>query len=103
MVNTRHGVIWVDGVEVGLKPDTHPFLFVELLARACPSRIPSVDLSKQLSPHRDDDTTAARHAKRDAKRAIIEALDAGGQELQGDPFPSAGRGAYRCALPAEVH
>lgn len=102
VVDTRHGAVWVDGVRVGgLAPDTHPFKFVELLARASPSTISSGDLSAKLSPNRKDDTTAARHAKKEAKNAISEALVSEGREPIGDPFPNASR-AYRCALPAYV-
>ena len=102
VVDTTHGAVWVDRVKVdGLTPDTHPFKFVEMLARASPRAVSSADVSAKLSPNRDDDTTAARHAKRDAKKAIAAALASAGREPIGDPFPSAAR-AYRCALPADV-
>lgn len=103
VVDSGHDAVWVDGVRVeGLAPDTHPFKFVELLARASGAAVSSVNLSSALSPHRMDETTPARHAKRDAKNAIAAALAAAGREPVEDPFPSAGRGAYRCALPADV-
>jgi hypothetical protein len=102
VVDTVHGAIWVDGVKIdGLKSDTQPFKFVELLARASPAALSSADLSKKLSPHREDETTAARHAKRDAKKAITAALVSAGREPIDDPFPS-GACTYRCALPADV-
>lgn len=103
VVDTGHGAIWVDDVKVdGLRPDTHPFKFVELLARESPKTVSSADLSAKLSPNRDDDTTAARHAKRDAKKAITTALVSAGREPIDDPFPSASRGTYRCVLSAVV-
>lgn len=103
VVDTIHGAVWVDDVQIGgLVIDTHPFKFVEMLARAAPQRVSSADVVAEISPHREDDTTPARHAKRDAKKAIVNALAAAGKELGGDPFPSAGKGCYRCALGADV-
>lgn len=101
VVDTGHGAVWVDGVRVeGIAPDTHPFKFVELLARAAGVAVSSAELSTALSPYRTD--SPARHAKSDAKKAIAAALAAVGREPVEDPFPSAARGAYRCAMPADV-
>lgn len=102
VVDTVYGSIWVDGVKIeGLKPGTHPFKFVELLARACPEALKSTDLSRRLSLAREDGTAAARKAKRGAWRAIREALAAHGRELELELFPNCG-GAYKCALQSEV-
>ena len=105
IVDTQHGVVWVHEVEVpGLKPDTHPFRFVEELARASPGPVSSEQLSRQLSKNRDDDSTAARKAKSKARRAITEALASAGMSLGvDDPFPTVPGGAYKCALAADVY
>lgn len=102
VVDTVEQSIWIDGVKIGgVKPETQPYMFVELLARAAPAAISSAELSRKLSPHRQDETTVARHAKQDARKAIKEAMASVGREFRDDPFPSASK-AYRCALPADV-
>lgn len=102
VVDTQRGTVWVDSVIVdGLKDDTQPFNFVLELARACPYGIPSAELSQRIASGRDDETTAARQAKRVAKKAIAEALANAGKEPLEDPFPNLSK-SYRCTLPTYV-
>jgi hypothetical protein len=102
VVDTHFKKIWVDGVEIrGLTPDSHPFRFVEMMARGGSAPVSSESLCTHLSPARDDDSTTARQAKNAAKKSIQESMAAANHEVE-DPFPSAGKGFYRCILPAHV-
>lgn len=101
VVDTRIGKVWVDGVEIGgLPTDSHAFQLIELLARRSP--MSAEDVVAKISPGRQDGTTAARQAKSNAKQMIVEAMAAAGRTFDEDPFPSAGRGLYRCAFPSFV-
>ena len=101
VVDTRLRAAWIDGVEIkGLTSDSHEFKFIELLAR---HRIISAqDIVAKISPGRQDDTTAARQAKTRAKQLIAKAMANAGRALEEDPFPTAGRGFYRCILQSYV-
>ncbi|MDP8983020.1 MAG: hypothetical protein M3O35_20785 [Acidobacteriota bacterium] len=102
VVDTRLQKVWVDGLEINNLPaESHPFRFIELMARSC-GPMSLNEISAKLSSGRQDGNTTARQAKGNAKRIISEALLADGRELDGDPFPSAGGGFYRCALPSHV-
>ena len=101
VVDTRIGKVWVDGVEIGgLQTDSHAFQLIELLAKKSP--VSADEVVAKISPGRQDDTTAARQAKSQAKQAILAALAAAGRSLNEDPFPTAGKKLYRCALPPFV-
>jgi hypothetical protein len=102
VVDTRLQKVWVDGLQINNLPaESHPFRFIELMARSC-APMSLNEISAKLSSGRLDGNTTARQAKGNAKRIISEALLADGRELDGDPFPSAGGGYYRCALPSHV-
>jgi hypothetical protein len=102
VVDTKFKKAWVHGIEItGLQPDSHAFRFIEVMARN-PSRFSCDQMSATLSPGRQDGTTPARQAKNQAKKIIIEAMAAAGRSLDDDPFPSAGPGHYRCALPPYI-
>ena len=104
VVDTRLGKVWFDGVEVpALRPETHPFMLVEAVARACPRAVPKTDLSSSLSSSRVDGDTSARQAKSQAVRLIRAATAAAGRALEPllDPFPSMG-GSYRCVVSSYV-
>ena len=60
------------------------------------------DVVAKISPGRQDDTTAARQAKSQAKQIIAAAMAGAGRTFDEDPFPSAGKKLYRCAVPAFV-
>lgn len=97
IVDTRRGVIWYDRIEVpDLKPGTHQFQFIELLARTAPGAVSKDDLVKHLSCGRSDGDQAARSAKAKAKKAIGAALEAAGIRFQ-DPFQSED-GCYRLTV-----
>lgn len=101
VVDTQIGKVWVDGVEIGgLPTDSHAFQLIELLARQSP--VSADDVVAKISPGRQDDTTAARQAKSQAKQIITAAMAAAGRTFDEDPFPSAGRKLYRCVFPAFV-
>jgi hypothetical protein len=101
VVDTRIGKIWVDGVEIaGLQVDSHAFQFIELLAKKSP--VSADEVIAKISPGRQDDTTAARQAKAQAKQAIVTAMAAADRKFDEDAFPIAGKKAYRCALPPFV-
>ncbi|HEU0297899.1 MAG TPA: hypothetical protein VFR37_00550, partial [Longimicrobium sp.] len=103
VVDSQHGVIWFDGIKIPeLKPGTHPFRFVELLARRSPDAVSKKALTADLSGARDDGDTVVRQAKFKACGLIRQALARVGRSLDGDPFPTAGVGAYRCALASYV-
>jgi hypothetical protein len=94
--------VWIDGVEIaGLVPEGHPFKFIELLARNS-VRVSSDDITKVLSPARQDGNTPARQAKTAAKKAISDAMTKAGRAANEDHFPSAGNGFYRFVLPPYV-
>ncbi|MGC4052854.1 MAG: hypothetical protein QM757_26300 [Paludibaculum sp.] len=102
VVDTHCKKVWVDGVEItGLAPGSHPFRFVELMARAT-APLDSQELSAQLSSSRGDEDVTTRQAKSKARQLIRESMSAAGRSLNEDPFPPAGIGSYRCALPAFV-
>jgi hypothetical protein len=101
VVDTQLGKVWVDGVEIGgLPTDSHAFQLIELLARR--SSVSADDIVAQISPGRQDGTTAARQAKTHVRQMIAAAMTAAGSTFDEDPFPCAGRGLYRCALPPYV-
>jgi hypothetical protein len=103
VVDTGRGQIWVDTVEItGIPAGTHPFQFVEMLARSPTGCVSANEIVSKLSSGREDDTAAARQAKITAKRSIVEAMTAAGRTFVDDPFPSGGRGSYRCILPGFV-
>jgi len=103
IVDTQIGKIWVDGIEVpGLRAGTHPFTFVEALARASPRPVSMETLKMQLSGARADGDTTARQAKNTARKNIAEALSAAGRMVDDDPFPTGPAGHYRCALLTHV-
>jgi hypothetical protein len=102
VVDTKFNKIWIDSVEIlGLQPDSHSFRFIVALARS-PLRVSSNDISEMLSPGRQDGNTPARQAKNQARKIIIAAMAASNRSFDEDPFPSAGPGHYRCALPSYV-
>lgn len=103
VVDTVRGTVWVDGIEItGLKPDTQPFKFVEMLARRAPSPVSAWEITSTLSGARKDDTTAARQAKRNAGNIIREALARAGRSVESELFPICGKAAYRCPLVSYV-
>jgi len=103
VVDVRLKKVWVDGIEiVGLKPDTHAFRFVELLAKSRGALVSADDITAGLSVARQDGTTTARQAKNAAKKIIVDAMAVAGRTFVVDPFPSAGTGFYRCAFPSYV-
>lgn len=103
VVDTRLKKVWVDDIEiVGLKPDSHAFRLVELIASSRGRPVSTSDLTAELSAARQDGNTTARQAKNAAERIIIEAMAAAGYTLGDDPFPAAGTGFYRCAFPSYV-
>lgn len=102
VVDLKLKKVWIDGVEIDtLKPDSHPFNFVTLMAKSAPQPVSSHEISAKLS-NRDDENTAARQAKKDAKTFISQAMTAAGRKWSDDPFPSGGPGCYRCALTSFV-
>lgn len=103
VVDNRFKKVWVDGVEIaGLTPDSHAYRFIELLAEKKGIPISTDAITAELSAARQDGDTTARQAKSSAKGIIKLAMTAAGQALDEDPFPSAGTGLYRCALPSYV-
>lgn len=102
VVDTKFNKIWIDDIEIpGLQADSHSFRFIEAMARS-PLRVSSNDMSEKLSPGRQDGNTSARQAKTQVKKIITAAMAASGRSFDEDPFPSAGPGHYRCALPSYV-
>ena len=102
VVDTKFSRIWIDDIEiVGLQPDSHPFRFIEIMARSS-VRVSSEEMSTKLSPGRQDGNTSARQAKNQVKKTITAAMAAAGHSFDEDPFPSAGSGHYRCAFPSHV-
>jgi hypothetical protein len=102
VVDTLMKKIWIDGLEVrDLPSESHPFRFIEMMARAH-NPISHDKITATLSSGRQDGTTTARQAKTNAKKLIDKTLTDAGKTLELDPFPSAGLSLYRCALPAHV-
>jgi hypothetical protein len=81
---------------IGLQTDSHAFQLIELLALKSP--VSADEVIAKISPGRQDDTTAARQAKRQAKQAIAAAMAASGRIFDEDPFPPAGKKLDRCAF-----
>lgn len=99
VVDTRLGIIWFDGIEItGLKPRTHPFRFIQILAQNAPATINKHEVAAQLSASRTDGDQTTRTAKMTAKRLIKAALEAKGLIFE-DPFRSE-NGFYRLVVPA---
>ena len=102
VVDSKQKRIWIEGVEItGIQPDTHGYFFVEALARH-PGPLSLEELSKKLSQGRQDGDLSARQAKTHIRKMIAEAMAAAGRSFDEDPFPTGGRGCYRCALPPYV-
>ena len=98
VVDNQFKKIWIDGVEIeGLPSDSQAFGFMEQLARN-PTSVSSDELSKVLSPGRQDGDATARQAKCKSNKLIREALRKAGRDFDEDIFPNAGRGCYRCAV-----
>ncbi|RNL64480.1 hypothetical protein [Zhongshania marina] len=101
VVDSRLGKIWVDGIHIaGLDPGTHPFRFVELLAKSAPNPINKHDLASQLSESRNDGDQTARSAKTAANKKIKTALENEGRSFE-DPFKSE-NGLYRLIILAHA-
>jgi hypothetical protein len=101
VVDTRHGKVWFDGFEIAdLTPGTHPFRFVEIMARNSPGTVNTHDLTAQLSSGRTDGDQTARSAKASAKKIIEAALKAHGRSFE-DPFKPE-KGCFRLTVPAHV-
>jgi hypothetical protein len=100
VVDTQFKKVWVDGVEIGGLPP-HAFRLIELMARSS-TCVSTERISAELSPGRQDGNTPARQAKSSARAIISQAMTAAGLAFDEDPFPSAGSGFYRCALPSYV-
>jgi hypothetical protein len=104
VVDTKHGKIWVDGVEItDLHQGTQPFRFVEMLARQSPAPMSSYALIDEMSGGRQDGDTAARQAKTAARKAIAKAIATarGGEKVSDDFFPTQA-GSYRCIIRSHV-
>ena len=103
VVDTKLGKVWVNKVPIEtVMPDSQPYKFIEILAKANGAPVSSKDLNNQLAPGRTDEDVATRQAKRDAKALIRVALEAAGQPDPTEWFPVFGKKMYRCALPAFV-
>lgn len=101
IVDTIRGTIWFDRILVpDLKPGTHQFLFIEVLAKNAPAAVTKDELVKQLSYGRSDGDQAARSAKAKAKKAIEDALQRSARRFE-DPFRSE-NGCYRLTVAAYV-
>ena len=101
VVDSKSGSVWIDGVQIdGFTLGTQPFRFVEMVARQCPTVVPTNALVKELSEGRQDGDTVVRHAKLAANKLIRAAMKTANCACS-DPFPSAG-GGYRCALQSYV-
>ena len=101
VVDSRLGKIWFDGVEISeLKSGTHPFRFVELLAKAAPDTVSKHVVGAQLSAGRSDGDQPARTAKMTAKRLIKTALEKAGLAFE-DPFRSES-GSFRLTVVAHA-
>jgi hypothetical protein len=99
IVDSRLGKIWFDGIEIAeLKPETHAFRFVQIMARSSFASINKNELATTLSEGRKDGDQSARSAKMKATKVIKSALDAKGIAFQ-DPFSSE-NGCYRLTVPA---
>jgi len=102
IVDTRMGKVWVDGVEIAnLPPGSKPFQFITFMARHS-TPVSRDEIVKEISPGRTDEDTVARQAKSSANKLIVNAMSAADRNWNEDPFPNAGTGFYRCALPAYV-
>jgi len=101
VVDIRHGKIWFDQIEITeLKPGTHAFRFVVILANDAPATINKHDLAARLSAGRTDGDQSARSAKMIANRIIKAALEAKGLVFE-DPFKSE-NGSYRLTVPVYI-
>jgi hypothetical protein len=101
VVDIRLGKIWFDQIEITeLKPGTHAFRFVAILAKNAPATINKHDLVAQLSPGRMDGDQTARSAKMAANKLIRAALETKGLSFEA-PFKSE-NGYYRLTVPAYI-
>ena len=101
IVDKRLKKVWVHGNEVQqFSPDSQLFKFVEMLAGSNGAPVSSDAITQALSAARlqTDGTTTARQAKMRAKNLIVQALEVAGAADTSNPFPSGGRGCYRCRL-----
>jgi hypothetical protein len=97
VVDSVFGQIWFDAVEItDLKPGTHAFRFVEILAKNSPGAINKHDLANQLSRAREDGDQGARSAKAAAIKKIRAAVEAQGRSFE-DPFKSE-TGSFRLTV-----
>lgn len=102
VVDSRTASVWIDGVPIGgFTLGTHPFRFLEIVARKCPTAVSTEALGKALSQGRDDGDTVVRQAKANANKLVRAAMKAAECPCEHDLFPSTG-GGYRCAIQSYV-
>jgi hypothetical protein len=88
IVDMRSQKIWFDKVEIeDLKPGTHAFRFVQIMASSDKGVVDKYTLAEQLSAKRDDGDQSARSAKMRATKILKAAVEAMGQSFE-DPFKS---------------
>ena len=81
IIDCGRGRAWLKGVELtDLKPGTHPFKFLELLAKRPGHIVPKLSINEALSVARSDDEVAKK-AKLALVKAFKESLSAGCSKL----------------------
>lgn len=101
VVDRTRMLVWLDGVPIGVTPDSGAYRFIAMLAEArnCPVANDVIDAA--LSPNRDE--SSARKVKSAAKKALETSLASAGRSIDADEILVNVRGqGYKLAVPAYV-
>lgn len=101
VVDRTRMLVWLDGVPIGVTPDSGAYRFIAMLAEArnCPVANDVIDAA--LSPNRDD--SSARKVKSAVKKAFEASLASAGRLIDADDIVVNVRGqGYKLAVPAYV-
>jgi len=96
VVDDMRKLVWFDGIDLEVPPDSLPYRFIAALAAAGTSMVTNEALAAQLSPNREPGFV--RRVKGDAKKLIETRLAHAGRQVDGDAIFRATRGGYRLGV-----
>lgn len=96
VVDDTRKLVWFDGLDLEVPPDSLPYRFIAALAAAGTSMVTNEALAALLSPNRD--SGFVRRVKGDAKKLIETRLAQVGRQVDGDAIFRSTRGGYRLGV-----
>lgn len=101
VVDRTRMLVWLDGVPIGVTPDSGAYRFIAMLAEARNCPVASDEIDAAVSPNRDE--SSARKVKNAAKKALETSLASAGRSIDADDILVNVRGqGYKLAVPAYV-